>query len=306
MKQVGGIVLKMVLLFGCTLLPFLIVQLQEVPLNDPFYWKVTRRADHFVAGDSRAFRGVAPGVVQSALGLEGQFLNLAFNGVNSPYGKYYNRFLKRKITKGNAEELFILVVSPSSLMDFESAKAPRESGFRIYDLYFVNLNPNVEYLLRNVNMERPLLDILLDDDPGRGELSKTYEDGWGVRIDPPKVLAPEAIVPAFKKLSERNALVRSPEREARFEALVRELEEIGNVVILRLPLRRQVWEYEQAFVPFLDPFLEGVAEEENVPYLNYAPFGNRYSYHDGLHHLDKQSAVRFSENLASDLKKLGF
>jgi hypothetical protein len=305
MKQGLAVVSKLAFLFCCTLLPFLLIQLQEVPDKDPFYRKLTQPADHFVAGDSRAFRGVAPTVIKSALELEGTFLNLAFTGVHSPYGPYYNRFLKRKLARGNAESLFILVVSPSSLMDFKLAKAPRESDFRVYDLYFVNMDPNLEYLLRSANMEEPLLNVLLDKGKGRGEVSKTKEDGWGIRIDPPRLLAPEEIGPAFKKRSERNALVPSPEREAAFELLVRELQEKGEVVIVRMPLPGQVWAYEQTFAPFLDPFLERIAGQANVHYLNYAPLGDEYTYHDGLHHLDKKSAIRFSEKLAYDLKATG-
>lgn len=305
MKPGLAAVLKLVFFSCCILLPFLLIQLREVPNNAPFYYKLTQSADHFVAGDSRAFRGVAPSVIKSALGLEGSFLNLAFTGVHSPYGQYYNRFLKRKLAGDNSKSLFILIVSPSSLMDFESAEVPRESDFRAYDLFFVNMNPNLEYLLRNVNMSEPLLKILLLGGKGRGEVSKTKEDGWGIRIDPPKLRTPEEIGPAFKKRAERYTRVPSPERKAQFELLVRELQEKGNVVIVRMPLPNQVWKHEQISTPFLDAFLEEIAEEVNVNYLNYAPLGDDYTYHDGLHHLDKKSAVRFSKKLAADLKTLG-
>ena len=89
-------------------------------------------------------------------------------------------------------------------MDFEKAQLPRESDFRLFNLYFVNLNPNIEYLLRNVNMDQPLFDILMNKHKGRGGVSKTNEEGWGVRIDTPVELNPDEVLARFKKRIKRN------------------------------------------------------------------------------------------------------
>lgn len=189
-------------------------------------------------------------------------------------------------------------------MDFEKAQLPRESDFRLFNLYFVNLNPNIEYLLRNVNMDQPLFDILMNKHKGRGGVSKTNEEGWGVRIDTPVELNPDEVLARFKKRIKRNALIRSAEREAQLESFVHRLKNKGTIVLVRMPLPRQVWMHEQETNPFLDSLLIAIAEKEKVAYLNYAPAGNGYSYHDGMHHLDKESAVQFSKVLAQDIQEV--
>ena len=93
MKEGLQLALKLAIIICFTFLPCVAFLLRVVPDNDSFYWKVTKPATHFIAGDSRAFRGISPEVLTSELDLQGHMQNLAFTGVHSPYGKYYTRFL---------------------------------------------------------------------------------------------------------------------------------------------------------------------------------------------------------------------
>lgn len=285
------------------MIPFFMLTIPHAMQSNKYYWKSTHTAPHIVTGGSRAFRGINPAILKTELKLEGEALNIAFNGVRSPYGDYYNRLIRRKIETDKGNNLFILTVHPGLLSDYKEGKGCRECSFGMYDMFFVNIHPNPEYILRRIGTNKsPLLSLLAPEDisidDGRATIKSTSE-GWGVKVNKPNQKEKESIEnirPA------KRTLLRSPKREVAFEKLVRDLAKQGDVILVRLPVDSAFKALEEKKAPFFSPFIKELSSKYKVPYIDCSDEGDRFTFIDGFHHLDSISAVKFSKHLAHQIQ----
>lgn len=281
------------------LVPYVYLRHKEMMRYDIDYSKFTHRAEHLVLGVSRAKVGVVPQIVKKTLGLEGQVLNLAFTTPESPYTRDYFKLVRRKLSRTtNNSGLFLLSVNPGNL-----GQSPfgGQAGQAIYDLHIVNMNPNVEYLFRNINMDQSLLFDLINPHPDSLIAFRPHPDGWGERLK--RSDTPEAEV--IQKLSEM--LTRrtfSKERQQVLRELITYLKKYGDVVLVRLPVAPEVYAMERIWNTDFDPTMEKYALEDGVFYLNYIDRGDAYEFSDPQHLLNT-GAQAFSKDLAADLKALG-
>jgi hypothetical protein len=280
-------------------IPYYMLLTRQIKKLDPFYWKATYASPNLIIGASRAQKGIAPVVLQEALKLEDKALNLAFTAVDSPYGKPYFDLIKRKIKDTPTGKLFILSVHPISIMDYEAANGRREEGFRFYDLWAVNANPNYEYLFRNVNGVQSLLPQLLFKGKQGREYDIIHDDGWIERT------YPEERKP--KSIDEVRALsirpVRSAKREKWLRKTVQFLKEQGVVVLVRMPVRQDILSREEEVFPEFSTFVASMADDEGVSFLDYSAQGDDFTYFDAFHHLDGQGARSFTRLLAEDIQE---
>ena len=281
-------------------IPYYMLLTRQIKKLDPFYWKSTYASPNLIIGASRAQKGLAPSVLQEELNLEHKALNLAFTGVDSPYGKPYFNLIKRKIKDTPTEGLFVLSVHPVSVMDYEFANGRREEGFRFYDLWSVNSNPNYEYIFRNVNGVQSLLPQLLFRGKQGREYDIIHDDGWIERT------YPEERKP--KSLDEVRALnirpVRSEKREEWLQKMVQFLKQKGKVVIVRMPVKQDILEKEEEVFPKFSSFVASIATSEEVLFLDYTHRGDEFTYFDAYHHLDAQGARLFTKLIAKDIQEL--
>ena len=280
-------------------IPYYMLLTRQIKKLDPFYWKSTYASPNLIIGASRAQKGLAPPVLQEELNLEHKALNLAFTGVDSPYGKPYFNLIKRKIKDTNTEGLFVLSVHPISVMDYEFANGRREEGFRFYDLWSVNSNPNYEYIFRNVNGVQSLLPQLIFKGKQGREYDVIHDDGWIERT------YPEERKP--KSLDEVRALnihpVRSRNREEWLQKTVKFLKQKGKVVIVRMPVKQDILEKEEEVFPAFSSFVSSIATSEEVLFLDYTDRGDEFTYFDAYHHLDAQGARLFTKLIAKDIQE---
>lgn len=280
--------------------PYYILLTRQIKKLDPFYWKATYASPNLAIGASRAQKGLAPMVLQEELNLEHKALNLAFTGVDSPYGKPYFDLIKRKVKDTSTEGLFVLSVHPVSVMDYEFANGRREEGFRFYDLWSVNSNPNYEYIFRNVNGVQSLLPQLLFKAKQGREYDTIHDDGWIERT------YPEELKP--KSIDEVRALnirpVRSVSREKWLQKTIAFLKQKGKVVLVRMPIKQDILEKEEEVFPEFSTFIASMAAEEGVSFLDYTDRGEVFTYFDAFHHLDAQGARTFTKLLAKDIQAL--
>ena len=298
MKSAKILVIKLAVLLLIAGVPYLYLVGNRIMSEDTFYWKTTSSADHLIIGGSRSQKGISPAILSQELELEGHFINLAFTLVNSPYGSYYNYFIKRKLNSVNRDKtsVFILEVTSGLMMDFEEERFPRERDFRIYDLFMVNQHPNIEYFIRNSNARNPTLKELLQDNP-RLEHLGIHRDGWVEYLGQRDTLIPLEDLRVYAR-----EFVRSPEREDAFIDLVSYLKARGEVVLVRLPIHPDVAEVEDFRSPFFIPFIEKIADRQGVHFIDYSGRGENFEYFDQYHHLTGKSAREFSHLLARDIR----
>lgn len=301
MRKAAILFVKLSALLAVVGIPYLYLLYGWIQKYDFDYCKATYAAHSLIVGDSRTRKGVAPEVLRKELGLQGKVLNLAFNGVNSPYGEHYYKLIRRKVAKGPAGGLFVVTVDPGSVMDYRGAYGQREADFRFYKLWFVNMDPNIEYLIRNVSGEYSLATELLGGGGRERMNERFYPDGWVERLPSKR---------AFKKdisemrVNERHP-IRSPKREGYLEKTVAYLKQFGQVVIVRLPVSGEMLEEEDRIYPGFNRFVEGIAKKHGAPYFDFSGEGADYVFYDGHHHLDGPSARAFSKALAERIAGRG-
>lgn len=126
---------------------------------DCFYGKVSSPSQtSLIIGDSRSFQGIQPRIIDSALAkkFELPILNFSFTIKQMAYGDAWLKTIKKKVNPKTKNGLFILSVHPWVLSerdedDFKNGKY-YEVDLPPNNLHFVNLNPNVEYFLRIMNI----------------------------------------------------------------------------------------------------------------------------------------------------------
>lgn len=293
-------VLKLSLYCMVVITPYFWLQHTLMQQHDPFYWKATRQADHLVIGGSRALKGVFPHIISEELQLEGEMLNFAFTGVLSPYGDKYFKAIKRKLKPAGKAGVFILSVSPGSVMDFTDASEARESNFRFYKLWGMNQDPNIEYVLRHPRKGSALLvEYLSEEKEAKNNVNRVYRDGSN------GTYLPESFKPKSRGVVMRYDMEKSPDREARLEALVNYLNERGRVFLVRIPVSRKTLREEESIYPFFDEKMKDLCnQKKDVWYFNYNDITERspYRFSDGNQHLEGKSAEQFSLVLANDIK----
>lgn len=280
----------MILCLLLTVGPYVIHQYKYLPLIDPYYCLATHQANILVIGSSRAKRGIVPSILKKEILQDGIPLNISINGLNSPYGESYFNFIQKKV-KRNRKGLFILDVSPPSIMqrDFEINSKPREFDFFLYQLNILNLNPNIEYLLRaNANREEKANSKNLDYE------TIYHSSGWW-----------EAIINDNNKLAKGNyekiPMYRSLEREVYLKKTIEFLKDYGRVILVRMPVSKYGYIAEEKWHPNFDKWMVRLSENYKVEFLNYSQQYDLYNFYDDKSHMDGGDAKSFTKVLANDI-----
>jgi hypothetical protein len=295
------LLIKLILLIAIGGIPYFMYLSKLITENDTFYWKSTYASPNLILGASRANQGISPDVLEAELQLEQPALNFAFTGIHSPYGEAYYKMIQRKIDYDHTPGLFILSVHPGNLADYKGGGGQRENDFRFYDLWCVNCEPNVEYILRNVSGKQSLLPVIITKIKPKRAFDIIHHNGWIERTTPPEM--------RLNDIDELKAMqydpYRSASREAFLEKAVEYLVSYGKVVLVRMPVSKQAKEREDIFFDQqFDSLMQSIASRHGAHYLDYSVQGPEYEYNDGIHHLDGPSAERFSKQLARDIKNL--
>lgn len=208
--------------------------------DDPYYSRFTKgNFQGLVIGSSRAAQGIVP----SQLG-EGIY-NFSFNSVISPYGPSYSRAILKKLSP-DARGPFIIEVNPSQLVNSGLRERKDvydfpEDGGPLDRMFFFNLDPNPEYVLRF-----RLLPYYRS--PSSAPL-RLHSDGWL-----------ETLPSAGNRMGRKAAIVRSYEDHFRTQALsekrliefrriVETLKARGPVLLVRLPTSPEIAAVEEKYFP---------------------------------------------------------
>lgn len=270
---------------------------------DYFYLKFTTpKQSSFILGDSRSLQGIQPSVVNEYFQnneFEMPMFNYSFTVTQAAYGPVYTQSVKNKLNESTKNGLFILNVNPwlfaQREMDDYKKGIFMEADNPPHNMRFVSANPNFEYLYKNYDYFH-FKSIFRQN-------SELHKDGWleekNLSTDP-KVLSEwkkkqMSIYKGFAKRWKKTTF-----RMASFEKMIAFLEAHGKVVIVRMPIDKEILQIEDDFWSSFDSDMERIAAENDVPYINFSTT-TTFKMYDG-NHIDKFGGVQFTRQLCDSIK----
>ena len=253
---------------------------------DLFYENFTSiHKGSIIAGTSRARYAIDPKYLTDSL----NFKNLSFTRSKSPYNTSYTSFLIN-YTHQSPNRVSVLCVSPISF----------EKKFELNEEYFQKFNfekedfekVNLEYLLKEKITPLKLVSENVKLLLRRIAYGKNHEfDNRNLtNINTTKKKVNEYPIP--NKLN--HTYLKNMER------LVQHFSKTSKVILIRTPVRKELYNKENRFIPFFDQTMEVLAKENGVPYfdLNKFVFNPDLKFYD-ISHVNKKEAKRITKLIDS-------
>ncbi|MDH7446576.1 hypothetical protein [Aquimarina sp. 2201CG14-23] len=266
---------------------------------DYFYEKFTTpKAKSMIIGDSRSFQGIQPSVMNEYFegkGYDIPMLNYSFTIAQAIIGPLYNESILKKLDDTADNGIFIISITPEMLtshIDYDNKKNEfREDGQPPHNMNFVDVNPNYEYLVKNLSFFHFKAMFR--------KSSTVHKDGW---LEESNLPTNPEIFADWKKgqidlfLRDREKYPLSDVRIKSLNTLIQELEKHGNVYLIRMPISKEFLGYEEKYYPGFDALVNSISKTHNVPYFDFNKKEKIYETYDG-HHIDKFSGKEFTKNL---------
>ena len=265
---------------------------------DPYYLRFTsHKQSSLILGTSRAAQGLQPSVLNKILN-RSDIYNYSFSIDASPFGPIYFNSIKTKMNPKTKNGIFILAVDPWSISSKcenpNDTNSFGESKLQLATTKFVNLNPNILYLLKNYN--QPLYKLLFTSK----ESLCLHSDGWlevSINMDNKSVQ---------DRLSEKIVFYSkyycpiykfSTMRLKYFIKTIYFLNQYGKVYLVRLPIHPLMMKLDNDLVPDFDEKIRTISSLTSSPYLNLTILNPNLVYTDG-NHLYKESGSLVSKLIA--------
>lgn len=277
--------------------------------TDAFYKKLSSpKQNSLIVGSSRAAQGILPNIIDSLYGTNNMY-NYAFTIAQTPFGKPYYNSISRKLDRKYKKGVFIIDVNPWTLSEYKSSNI-NNSGYRedntfIANTHFVNINPNVEYILESFKAKNEAI-IRNKYRKGLYQTFYVHDNGWlEVTIESDMISKSLRTENKIKNYRERlrNYKGFSDYRFKYLSKTIHLLRQYGDVYIVRLPVIEEMLEVENELVNDFDNKMNDLARDHQITYINMMPDNTHYDYTDGQH-LTVVSAHRFSIDLALQIKAL--
>ncbi|RDC62895.1 hypothetical protein [Adhaeribacter pallidiroseus] len=207
--------------------------------------------------------------------------------------------------------MFIIAVDPWSVsaLSKEEIKSGefRENKVFTSKINFVNLNPNLEYILRYYSKPfytvfvQEMYDLIMKGTPD----TKLHKDGWLEVNVPVDAASVKKRMPGKLKVYQRyvQEAVIQTKRLQSLEETIKLLDRHGAVYLVRLPVSKEMKTIENRYSPEFDTLMQSMAAKYQVNYLNYFNDSGKYQTVDG-NHLYKEASKAISLKLATDIKQL--
>ncbi|MFC1586121.1 hypothetical protein ACFL5V_11275 [Fibrobacterota bacterium] len=304
-----GFIIKIALFLTIGVLPS--VAFFMLTLNgyaDYYYLKfTTSNQKSLILGTSRALQGILPSVLNelSEKKFEGPVYNYAFTLGTGSMGPSYYYSIMKKLDKSVKNGLFIIEINPMSISTSLQNTGDHDSLFRermafVAKMERVNQNPNIEYLWNYFNY--PLFNMLLKNIKKKARLC---DDGWleiNTNITKNKKrlsLVSQQTIKEYEKKFKSNKL--SQTRISWLGKLMRDLSQYGRVVLIRLPVDREMADKEDQYFPDFDKQIQKVAVKNNVIYFKIET-GPEFQTIDG-NHLSQESAKKVTIIIRNIIKR---
>ena len=276
--------------------------------TDAFYKKLSSPTQaSFIVGSSRAAQGIQPHIIDSVYG-SNKIYNYAFTIAQTPFGEPYYNSISRKLDRNATKSVFIIDVNPWTLSELKTSNITdgyREDNTFIANTHFVNLNPNIEYLLESFNEKNEAI-LRNKNRKGLYQTFYVHDDGWlEVTIESDMI---------SEELRTKNKISNYSKRlpnykgfsQYRADYLIKTidlLKQHGDVYLVRIPVIDEMLDVENELVSDFDSRMNALASDHQIPYINMMPYNKAYNYTDGQH-LTVISGKQFSLDLALQMNKL--
>lgn len=303
-----GIVFVSIFLFLSGTYLYVIYRNPEL-VDEAYYKFTTPRASSLIIGTSRSAVGIVPSILNEKLLLgEQKIINHSFTFGTSNYGPRYLQEIKQKLNPNVKNGLFIVSVDPWALSIDINAKDDTSSFIEIKNSVFVgglkssSVNPNFEYLKKYWgNRFSPIVQVV--------KRSTSYEnqwvlqhDGWmEINVPCDSFSVSHRLELGLSDYSKTNVKL-SETRFQYLEKIINYLQKRGSVVLVRLPVTSQMKKLENISFPDFEKKIFSIAKKNQVPYFNYFERDD-YAFVD-VHHLEKNSAIRLSQQLCDSIYTL--
>lgn len=277
--------------------------------TDAFYKKLSSpKQSSMIVGSSRVSQGVHPHIIDSVLGTRNLY-NYGFTITSSPYGEAYYNSIFSKLNKASKNGLFIIAVSPWALseykLDYKDEGEYIEDKEFLAKTTFVNMNPNIEYLLESLNSKNESI-IRNKKRKGLYQTFFVHDNGWlEVSIESDMISNSKRTKNKMesyrKKRLKYNGL--SEYRLSYLKKTISLFKDHGNVYLVRIPVVEEMLDIENNLINDFDERMTNLSREFKVPYINMMPYNKDYNYTDG-NHLTVKSGEKFSLDLAIEINKL--
>lgn len=291
-------------LFGALISAIVLIILSQFGgYVDYFYRKVSSPRQHsLIIGDSRSFQGVQPSIISKELAsaFEMPMFNFSFTVGQMAYGEAHLEAIRGKVDPETKNGLFILSVHPWIFAERDIENIAKGEFFETdqipHNLHSVSMNPNIEHFFKNYSFFH--FKALIKRN------SIVHQDGWLEEFyltDDTTTLNKwrQTQVDLYQKFSKK--WKQSDYRMKKFEETVAFLKQYGTVVLVRLPVDKDILASERAFWPAFDAEMQRVSKQSGIDYLNYTVTPHNYRLYDGLH-LDKKSGALFTKSVADSIK----
>lgn len=290
-----------IFLFGLLVVGlFLLILSLADGYTDPFYKRFTSpQQDNLILGTSRSAQGLLPHVLKNIL--KKDFFNYSFTVSHSPYGPVYLNSIQKKLDPKARNGVFILAVDPWAIASQTDQPNDslhfRENNLCLGNTHFVNINPNFEYLLKNLSgnyytvISNRKKNVFLHDN-GWLEVSVTMDSSEVAKRKADKIIDyRNNLIPYYKPSSLRIIYLQKT---------ISFLQEHGKVYLVRLPTHPEMYALENEWMP---DFNERIANAANMAdgFLDLSFKNASFLYTDG-NHLHKSSGKIVSNRVANWIK----
>ncbi|GGG53029.1 hypothetical protein [Bizionia arctica] len=276
--------------------------------TDAYYKKLSSpKQASLIVGSSRASQGIHPDMIDSVYGSNNMY-NYGFTIIGTPYGKAYFNSIANKLDRKDKKGVFIIEVTPWTLSEYEFSsmndnKYPEDDNY-IAKTVFVNMNPNIEYLIESFKSKNEAI-VRNKNRKGAYQTFFVHDNGWlEVTIESDmfsKISRTKNKIESYrKKIPEYSGF-----SEYRLDYLIKTItlfKEHGEVYLVRIPVIKEMLEIENELVPGFDKKMNELAKDSEIPYINMMPLNLDYDYTDG-NHLTIDSGKKFSLDLAIQMDK---
>ncbi|MBR9853728.1 MAG: hypothetical protein GYB37_04005 [Algicola sp.] len=274
---------------------------------DMYYPKYTQHAGGLVIGLSRADQGIDPKTIVENLELKTDLPLINFAANQYYYGEVYLEGIKQKLKHGSGNGLFILSVSPGSFtgpigfgtkgikeMDGKTAMGKAED---------FNSDPNYSYII-NCYGQGLYHALFAQRAPGN---MITHDNGWNeILTSGSDFVLSDALKMDWKRQNLDYFQRRLPKEETKdyrwewFGKTIEYLRDKGQVVLVRMPADKEVFDFENSNSLNFDRSMDSIIKIHQIPYLDYSKNSSYFETYDGSH-LHSGSAIQFSTQLAKDI-----
>jgi hypothetical protein len=276
-------------------------------LVDDFYYRFTTpKAHSLILGGSLAGQGIHPDILNKRICTEeNQIINHAFAVGPSSYGPNYLREIAQKLDKNSTNGVFIVEVSPWTLVT-DNDDDDSTQFFEVQKKLFVgnlrssSVNPNFDYLINYwVNKFEPFTRMFKYLVNYEG-IAVLHENGWLEITTSMDSTSNNARIRRSLNETKRKNLVLSNTRLNYLDKIIRYADKYGEVFIIRMPVTSQMAEIEHQKYPQFDSVIEEIAHKNNIRYFNFSGLSGQFLTVDA-YHLYKKDGEKFTGILCDSI-----